>query len=203
MARNRVRGASNATSAAASSYDINGRRVRARRRPPPAPLFQLATIGLEDHNYGNILAHQTVLWQTAKGTTSVKFSPSSKYILVGYGVRTGGTGRSGQFDVVVSMYRAFVNQIVQVQRVQSTCDDLNVALFHPQIGGGFVFGTKRGNIRRIGIDRRLGSKRRRGLDEGQDDDEMKTGGDLLDLEDVDDVEDVDDAAGTYMFCLGS
>ena len=172
--RNRVRAISSNTSA----YDpTTGRRVRARRRPPPAPLFQLATVGLEDHNYGKILAYQTVEWKTAKGTTSVKFSPSSKYLLVGYGVRTG-SARSGQLAVVVSMYRTYVNKIIQVQRVKSTCDDLNIALFHPQVGGGFVFGTKRGNVRRIGIDRHCTGV------EGEV------------------VQHVDEASGTYSFHLG-
>lgn len=136
-------------------YDsTTGRRIK-RRRPPPVPLFQVAIVGLEPHNYGHTLAYHTVRWKTAKGTTSVKFSPSSKYILVGYGVRAGGLAVGGavQFDVVVSMYRTFVNQIVPVQSIESCEDDLNIALFHPQIGGGFVFGTKRGSIRRIGIDR--------------------------------------------------
>ena len=137
-------------------------------------MFQLATIGLENHNYGTILAYHTVEWKTAKGTTSVKFSPSSNYLLVGYGVRTG-SQRAGQLAVVVSMYRTYFNQIIQVQRVKSTIDDLNIALFHPHIGGGFVFGTKRGNIRRIGLDRKTSSETK----ENQ--------------------EDSDPAAGTYSF----
>jgi hypothetical protein len=161
-----------------AAYDpTTGRRVRRRCRPPP-PLFQLATVGLEEHNYGEILAYQTVEWKTAKGTTSVKFSPSSKYILVGYGVRVG-SARAGQPAVVVSMYRSYVDQIVQVQTVKSTCDDLNIALFHPHVGGGFVFGTKLGNIRRIGVDRHA---------------EMK---------ELEDPQNQDSAAGTFSFFLGS
>ena len=182
VAKNRARAAVNA------AYDsTTGRRVRPRRRPPPAPLFQLATVGLDDHNYGKILAYQTVEWKTAKGTTSVKFSPSSKYVLVGYGVRVG-SARAGQPAVVVSMYRTYVNQIVQVQTIKSTCDDLNIALFHPQVGGGFVFGTKRGNVRRIGLDRHA---------------EQVVVASDVEMKEMKDSQNQDPAEGTFSFFLGN
>ena len=71
------------------------------------------------HYTVHILAYHTVEWKTAKGTTSVKFSPSSNYLLVGYGVRTG-SQRAGQLAVVVSMYRTYFNQIIQVQRKKNS-----------------------------------------------------------------------------------
>jgi hypothetical protein len=107
-------------------------------------------------------------------------------------VRTNSSGSNsgGQLDVVVSMYRTFSGKIVQVQRVKSTCDDLNIALFHPQIGGGFVFGTKRGNIRRIGINRHYSEIIVKSSDSNSD----------TNME-IDEGE--DEARGTYAFCLGN
>ena len=115
------------------------------------PLFQLAVVGLEARNFGKTLAYKTIKWSTAKGTTSVKFSPSSEHVLVGYGVRTGAE-RAGQ-SLVVAMFRPDPRQSIKmVQGVKSSEDDLNIALFHPSVG--FIYGTKRGCIRCVDMERR-------------------------------------------------
>ena len=131
--------------------DLRLRRVR-QRTSPRVPLFQLAVVGLEARNFGKTLAYKTIKWSTAKGTTSVKFSPSSEHVLVGYGVRTGAE-RAGQ-SLVVAMFRPDlrVGSIKMVQGVKSSEDDLNIALFHPSVG--FIYGTKRGCIRCVDMERR-------------------------------------------------
>ena len=144
---------SQAGPAKAPPLDLRRRRVRRRTEEPLAgPLFQLAIVGLEDHNFGDVLAYKTIKWATAKGTTSVKFSPSSEHVLVGYGVRTGAE-RAGQ-TLVVAMFRSNLRTrtIDMVQGVKSQEDDLNIALFHPRIG--FIYGTKRGCIRCVDVERR-------------------------------------------------
>ena len=86
------------------------------------------------------------------------------------------------------MYRTYVNQIVQVQTIKSTCDDLNIALFHPQVGGGFVFGTKRGNVRRIGLDRHA---------------EQVVVASDVEMKEMKDSQNQDPAEGTFSFFLGN
>ena len=123
---------------------------------PGEPLFQLAMVGLEDHNYGSILAFKTIAWTAARGTTSVKFSPSSEFALVGYGVRSGG-GHPGESTEVIALFRILEKRatMYRVRSMQSRDDDLNISLFDPYCGGSFIFGTKQGLIKRVDIRRRL------------------------------------------------
>lgn len=132
------------------------RRVRQRIERPRLPLFQLAMVGLEDHNHGAILSYKTIAWTTARGTTSVKFSPSSSYILVGYGVRSG-SGHSDESAEVIALFRVAKERLEQVRSMSSHEDDLNISLFDPHCGGSFVFGTKQGLIKRVDIRRRSAS----------------------------------------------
>ena len=82
-----------------------------------------------------------------KAITSTKLSPSNKYCLIGFGVRTEGVvyGHS-KSDVAC--------EIIDLFTMSTTCiltdaeDEVNIAQFHPLAGNGILYGTKKGKIRK-------------------------------------------------------
>ncbi|KAL4159975.1 hypothetical protein PRNP1_000547 [Phytophthora ramorum] len=82
----------------------------------------------------------------AGGVTSVKISPTSAYVLLGYGVRDR-IQRETEFPVhrVTRIYRW--EDMALLSHVESAMDDVNIALFSPICGGGFLYGTKQGKLR--------------------------------------------------------
>lgn len=78
----------------------------------------------------------------ASAVTCVKFSPSTDFCLIGYGVRE----PEGNFHPVTSLYR-IRGGMQQVSTMLSDLDDVNIARFHPDSGHGFVYGTKQGRVR--------------------------------------------------------
>ena len=111
----------------------------------------------------------------ASAVTCVKFSPSTNFCLIGYGVREPLNGRD-TFHPVTSIYRLRAttptiprnggggaadsarlvgngghthsnHNMCQVSTMLSKEDDVNIARFHPDSGHGFVYGTKQGRVR--------------------------------------------------------
>lgn len=95
----------------------------------------------------------------ASAVTCVKFSPSTDYCLIGYGVRepvmenganpnngNGNNHNGGPFHPVTAVYRV-LGGMTQVSTMLSGDDDVNIARFHPDSGYGFVYGTKQGRVR--------------------------------------------------------
>ena len=80
----------------------------------------------------------------ATAVTCVKFSPSTDFCLIGYGVREPEGG--GKFHPVTSLYR-ITGGMTHVSTMLSEIDDVNIARFHPDSGHGFVYGTKQGRVR--------------------------------------------------------
>lgn len=80
----------------------------------------------------------------ATAVTCVKFSPSTDFCLIGYGVREPEGG--GRFHPVTSLYR-IRGGMTHVSTMLSEIDDVNIARFHPDSGHGFVYGTKQGRVR--------------------------------------------------------
>jgi hypothetical protein len=98
----------------------------------------------------------------ASAVTCVKFSPSTDFCLIGYGVRepivdntqsTNGTtnnANSGSnarnFHPVTAIYR-IRGGMSHISTMLSGDDDVNIARFHPDSGHSFVYGTKQGRVR--------------------------------------------------------
>ena len=82
----------------------------------------------------------------ASAVTCVKFSPSTDFILIGFGVREPVAESGGQFHPVAALYRAR-GGMTHVSTMLSGDDDVNIARFHPDSGYGFVYGTKQGRVR--------------------------------------------------------
>ena len=80
----------------------------------------------------------------ATAVTCVKFSPSTDFCLIGYGVREPEGG--GRFHPVTALYR-IRGGMTHVSTMLSEIDDVNIARFHPDSGHGFVYGTKQGRVR--------------------------------------------------------
>ncbi|ETV95401.1 hypothetical protein H310_11278 [Aphanomyces invadans] len=99
-----------------------------------------------DKTLGTVVQTALLAETAAGGVTSVKFSPSGAYVLLGYGVRDR-IQRINQFPLhrVTRMYRW--EDMSLVSHVESDADDVNIALFHPLAGGGFLYGTKQGRVR--------------------------------------------------------
>jgi hypothetical protein len=95
----------------------------------------------------------------ASAVTCVKFSPSTDFCLIGYGVREPGGDSSismningnhnlnnSNFHPVTAIYR-IRGGMTHVSTMLSADDDVNIARFHPDSGNSFVYGTKQGRVR--------------------------------------------------------
>jgi len=86
----------------------------------------------------------------ASAVTCVKFSPSTDFCLIGYGVREplvdSHNHNAVPYHPVTALYR-IVGGMTHVSTMLSSDDDVNIARFHPDSGYGFVYGTKQGRVR--------------------------------------------------------
>ena len=84
----------------------------------------------------------------ASAVTCVKFSPSTDFCLIGFGVREPlmETGGNPNLHPVTSLYR-IKGGMSHISTTLSADDDVNIARFHPDSGCGFVYGTKQGRVR--------------------------------------------------------
>jgi hypothetical protein len=82
----------------------------------------------------------------ATAVTCVKFSPSTDFCLIGYGVRQPGPDADTGFHPVTAVYR-IRGGMTHVSTMLSKDDDVNIARFHPDSGHGIVYGTKQGRVR--------------------------------------------------------
>lgn len=98
---------------------------------------------LGESTLGKVL-EATPLESRATSVTCVKFSPSSEYCLIGYGVRE--QGQDIPYHPVNSLYRV-KGGMAHVATMLSKNDDVNISRFHPHSGVGFVYGTKQGRVR--------------------------------------------------------
>lgn len=82
----------------------------------------------------------------ASAVTCVKFSPSTDFCLIGYGVREPVVEGGGHFHPVTAVYRVR-GGMDHVSTMLSGDDDVNIARFHPDSGHSFIYGTKQGRVR--------------------------------------------------------
>lgn len=120
-------------------------------------IYELRVYSLEECTFGQVLASRAV--RAAHCLTSIQFSPSSAHILLAYGRRHGSLLRSLVADgttvlpiyTILEVYR--VSDMALVKVLPSAEDEVNVACFHPKVGGGLVYGTKEGKLRILRHDR--------------------------------------------------
>lgn len=87
----------------------------------------------------------------ASAVTCVKFSPSTNFCLIGYGVREPIMEGNPTLPLhpVTALY-ATTPKMTHVSTMLSPDDDVNIARFHPDSGMGFCYGTKQGRVRVLG-----------------------------------------------------
>jgi len=95
---------------------------------------------------GQLLEAHPLDANKAQAVTCVKFSPSTDFCLIGYGVREPVIEGGGNFHPVTAVYR-IRGGMTQVSTMLSGDDDVNIARFHPDSGHSFVYGTKQGRVR--------------------------------------------------------
>ncbi len=118
---------------------------RAVRRRASTP-YKVAIFSLESRNFGSFIMTAPLSKSVALGVTSVKFSPSASFIILGCGARPAHS-HSHPHPAIVSIYRC--EDMKLTSNMRSERDDLNIALFHPSPGNGFYYGTRHGKIRRV------------------------------------------------------
>ncbi|KAM3268127.1 hypothetical protein P3S67_031677 [Capsicum chacoense] len=119
-------------------------------------MYELRIYSLEDATFGSVLAARAI--RAAHCLTSIQFSPTSEHLLLAYGRRHSSLLKSVVIDghttipiyTILEVYRVFDMELVRV--LPSAEDEVNVACFHPSVGGGLVYGTKEGKLRILQYD---------------------------------------------------
>ncbi|CAA0818668.1 Transducin family protein / WD-40 repeat family protein [Striga hermonthica] len=119
-------------------------------------VYELRIYSLEEATFGLILASRAI--RAAHCLTSIQFSPTSEHLLLAYGRRHNSLLKSVVIDgdttvpiyTILEIYRVSDMELVRV--LPSAEDEVNVACFHPLVGGGLVYGTKEGKLRTLQCD---------------------------------------------------
>ncbi|XP_065005159.1 uncharacterized protein LOC135636913 [Musa acuminata AAA Group] len=139
-------------------HDSTGAATSPTRHPIPAHqvMYELRIYSLEEATFGMVLSSRAI--RAAHCLTSIQFSPTSEHILLAYGRRHNSLLRSIVIDgdnalpiyTILEVYRVSDMELVRV--LPSAEDEVNVACFHPLVGGGLVYGTKEGKLRILQYD---------------------------------------------------
>ncbi|XWS08703.1 hypothetical protein CRYUN_Cryun40dG0023700 [Craigia yunnanensis] len=138
--------------------DVTGAATSPTRHPISAHrvMYELRIYSLEEATFGLVLASRAI--RAAHCLTSIQFSPTSEHILLAYGRRHSSLLKSVVIDgetsvpiyTILEVYRVSDMELVRV--LPSAEDEVNVACFHPSVGGGLVYGTKEGKLRILQYD---------------------------------------------------
>ncbi|PIN05723.1 WD40 repeat-containing protein [Handroanthus impetiginosus] len=139
-------------------HDVTGASTSPTRHPISAHqvMYELRIYSLEESTFGTVLASRAI--RAAHCLTSIQFSPTSEHLLLAYGRRHSSLLKSVVIDgdttvpiyTILEIYRVSDMELVRV--LPSAEDEVNVACFHPSVGGGFVYGTKEGKLRILQCD---------------------------------------------------
>ncbi|KAG8369754.1 hypothetical protein BUALT_Bualt14G0046600 [Buddleja alternifolia] len=139
-------------------HDVTGASTSPTRHPISAHqvMYELRIYSLEEATFGLVLASRAI--RAAHCLTSIQFSPTSEHLLLAYGRRHSSLLKSVVIDgdttvpiyTILEIYRVSDMELVRV--LPSAEDEVNVACFHPSVGGGFVYGTKEGKLRILQCD---------------------------------------------------
>ncbi|XP_077250879.1 uncharacterized protein LOC143890184 isoform X2 [Tasmannia lanceolata] len=143
-------------------HDATGLSTSPTRHPISAHqiMYELRIYSLEESSFGLVLASRAI--RAAHCLTSIQFSPTSEHILLAYGRRHSSLLRSIVIDgdttvpiyTILEVYRVSDMELVRV--LPNAEDEVNVACFHPSVGGGLVYGTKEGKLRILQYDGNYG-----------------------------------------------
>ncbi|KAK3417131.1 hypothetical protein EUGRSUZ_H02881 [Eucalyptus grandis] len=138
--------------------DVTGVATSPTRHPVSAYqiMYELRIYSLEEATFGMVLASRSI--RAAHCLTSIQFSPTSEHLLLAYGRRHNSLLKSIVIDgentvpiySILEVYRVSDMELVRV--LPSAEDEVNVACFHPSVGGGLIYGTKEGKLRILQID---------------------------------------------------
>ncbi|GFP81962.1 activating molecule in becn1-regulated autophagy protein 1 [Phtheirospermum japonicum] len=138
--------------------DVTGASTSPTRHPIAAHqvVYELRIYSLEEATFGSVLASRAI--RAAHCLTSIQFSPTSEHLLLAYGRRHTSLLKSVVIDgdmtvsiyTILEIYRVSDMELVRV--LPSADDEVNVASFHPSVGGGFIYGTKEGKLRILQCD---------------------------------------------------
>ncbi|XP_074322316.1 uncharacterized protein LOC141659374 isoform X1 [Apium graveolens] len=133
--------------------DVIGVSTSPTRHPISAQevMYELRIYSMEEATFGLVLASRAI--RAAHCLTSIQFSPTSEHLLLAYGRRHSSLLKSVVIDgettvpvyTILEVYRVSDMELVRV--LPSAEDEVNVACFHPAVGGGLVYGTKEGKLR--------------------------------------------------------
>ncbi|XP_009588057.1 uncharacterized protein [Nicotiana tomentosiformis] len=146
-------------------HDAMGAATSPTRHPIAAHrvMYELRIYSLEEATFGLVLVSRAI--RAAHCLTSIQFSPTSEHLLLAYGRRHGSLLKSIVIDgdttvpvyTILEVYRVSDMELVRV--LPSAEDEVNVACFHPLVGGGLVYGTKEGKLRIFQFDKSNGLDR--------------------------------------------
>eukprot|EP00940_MAST-03C_sp_MAST-3C-sp2_P000513 g513.t1 len=113
--------------------------------------FHLAIISLTPSSSSTrVFVSAPIDIASVRELTSVKLSPSRDYVLLGFQQRERVNlpfARRGDADEdrrIAEIYRA--HDMKKVTSIRRRHDDINIAVFHPYVANGFVYGTKQGKV---------------------------------------------------------
>ncbi|KAL3634420.1 hypothetical protein CASFOL_021474 [Castilleja foliolosa] len=139
-------------------HDFAGASTSPTRHPIASQqvMYELRIYSLEEATFGLILASRAI--RAAHCLTSIQFSPTSEHLLLAYGRRHSSLLKSVVIDgdttvpiyTILEVYRVSDMELVRI--LPSAEDEVNVACFHPLVGGGLVYGTKEGKLRILQCD---------------------------------------------------
>ncbi|KAK6914193.1 hypothetical protein RJ641_021514, partial [Dillenia turbinata] len=139
-------------------HEFTGAATSPTRHPISAHqvVYELRIYSLEEATFGSVLASRAI--RAAHCLTSIQFSPTSEHLLLAYGRRHSSLLKSVVIDgettvpiyTILEVYRVSNMELVRV--LPSAEDEVNVACFHPTVGGGLVYGTKEGKLRILQYD---------------------------------------------------
>ncbi|KAH6786826.1 Transducin family protein / WD-40 repeat family protein [Perilla frutescens var. hirtella] len=139
-------------------HDVTGASTSPTRHPISAHrvMYELRIYSLEEATFGSVLVSRAI--RAAHCLTSIQFSPTSEHLLLAYGRRHSSLLKSVVIDgdttvpiyTILEIYRVSDMELVRV--LPSAEDEVNVACFHPLVGGGLVYGTKEGKLRILQCD---------------------------------------------------
>ncbi|KAL6581912.1 hypothetical protein OROMI_005926 [Orobanche minor] len=141
-----------------AQHDFAGASTSPTRHPISTHqvIYELRIYSLEEATFGSVLASRAI--RAAHCLTSIQFSPTSEHLLLAYGRRHTSLLKSVVIDgdmtvsiyTILEIYRVSDMELVRV--LPSAEDEVNVASFHPSVGGGFIYGTKEGKLRILQCD---------------------------------------------------
>ncbi|CAI9776943.1 unnamed protein product [Fraxinus pennsylvanica] len=133
--------------------DVRGASTSPTRHPISTHqvMYELRVYSLEEATFGSVLTSRAI--RAAHCLTSIQFSPTSEHLLLAYGRRHSSLLKSVVIDgdttvpiyTILEIYKVCNMELVRV--LPSAEDEVNVASFHPSVGGGLVYGTKEGKLR--------------------------------------------------------